>query len=1086
MKMQGFYYDRIGDKSMNNGKLISIVVPVYNTEPYLERCLNSILRQTYSNLQIIVVNDASTGNARDIIEHYKTIDNRIIYVEHEKNQGLFKARVTGSLRATGDYIAFVDSDDYIGLDFYRLLLEDAEENQSDMVLGRTVIEDNEKVIFGMHDIAFFDGVIEGDAVLNMFLAQEGRCYSWHTIWNKLYRKSLWDKCLPYFLKQQEHIVMMEDIAFSFPLFYFARRISRVENSVYYYCKNEGSATDEKTISFEKNKKNLEDTIKVFEFVKAFLNTVNASDYVLNKYNDFRKFYFRYWNGRISKVEDEDEKNRLYDMLSAEDRSEGKNVKGDGYFSRIRTPWNDGLETIKKKIWDTQHEYISFDIFDTLVTRPFYKPTDLFYLLDKLYEEKHRTNTSFHQIRIDGEIAARSMVHKLNNDYQDVTIDEIYDCISEMYGIPAEVCNALKEEEKRLEIQFCSVRKITKELFDFALYAGKKIILISDMYLDAATIKKILEKNGYKGYCRIFLSSEERKMKYTGDLFRTVLDKLQVEGNGILHIGDNHYCDIIKAGEVGFHTAYLPRTLNVFENKVEGIDTGECSTLAQRVGGVILDRKKLLESVGYGSMIAIAANYYFDNPFRPFYNESDYNADPYFIGYYALGMHLAGLVNWIIEQASGYKRILFMARDGFLVKLAYDIWSRCVNGAPESHYIYASRKMLLPMSIEDTADFMDLPIVYTQYSPSSILELLKFCTKDMNAEDIKQLLRKAEIPEDGKFSSKLEYQMFMRFYLDNLYDKDKHDYERDLLKKYYEYVEESDIVFDMGYSGSIQNAFVKAAGKPVDVLYVHNDAVKSMQLSRKGNFRIKTFYDFSPAVTGALREHILSDPNPACVGLKQEGERVLPVFDSPEKPYTDSFVINRLHSGALKFIKDYCSRFKDYFEYVTFKNYEVSLPFEAFLRMPKDNDIRIFEGSYFEDRLYGRQDALNIVEHMENQYREMPQIAGEEVIESIKSAIIDNIKYKRKLVYFGTGKKCREVLAQYPDMPVSFYLDNNKKLNGTYLQGKVIKHPDEIEDWKDIYIVITTYYSSEIEKQLKLQGLQRYKDFINFQELFKLS
>lgn len=1071
---------------MDNSKLISIVVPVYNTEEYLERCLDSILKQTYSDLQIIVVNDASKGNAKDIIKHYQARDNRILYVEHEKNMGLFRARITGSLKATGEYIAFVDSDDYIGMDFYRLLLEDAEKHKADMILGRTVMVANEKTIFGMHDIAFPDEAIEGEAVLNMFLTQEGRCYSWHTMWNKLYRKSLWDTCLPHFQEQKEHVIMLEDVGFSFPLFYFAKKITKVENSTYYYCQNSGSSTDSKSASFEKYKKNIGDILNVFEFVERFLKTVNASEWILNKFYDYRNYYIRDWKNGLEMIPNEEDRRKLSDMLGFSWEDVGEYVKDDRFFRMTRTLWNDELEEIKEKIWSPEYEYISFDIFDTLIKRPFYRPTDLFHLLDKLYEKECSSNASFHQIRIDGEIAARARLQKQFPDYQDVTIDEIYDYIREIYGIPADICSALKEEEKRLEIHFCTVRKTVKELYELALYAGKKIILVSDMFLDKETIGKILKKNGYSDYQKIFLSSEKRRLKHTGDLFRTVLNGLNIDGSRILHMGDNHYCDVLKAGEIGFHTVYIPRTINVFENKVKGVDTGECSTLAQKVGGAILDRSKLLESAGYGSMIAMAANYYFDNPFRPFNSESDYNADPSFIGYYALGMHLAGLIKWISEQASGYERILFMARDGFLVKQAYDIWSGYMEQVPKSEYIYASRKMLLSVSVASTADFMNLPIVYTRYNPSAILELLNFCTKDIAEETRTQIFKNAEIPEEKNFESKYEFQEFMKFYLEHFYDKNRHAISKELLKEYYKDVKERDIAFDMGYSGNIQSAFVQAVGKPIDVLFVHSDAVKSMQLSRKKNFIIKTFYDFSPAVSGLLREHILSDPNPACIGLKQEGDIVVPVFETGEKPYTDAFVINKLHKGALQFIKEYCNCFNGYFEYITFKNYEVSLPFEAFLRIPKTKDMQIFESSYFEDKVYGRQAAINIAKFMESQYKSMPQFASEDTIELFKNAFIENIKYNRKLVYFGTGKVCREILTEYPDMPVRFFLDNDRKNSGIYLKGKEIKHPEKIENWNELYIIITTYYSSEIEKQLKKLGLEKYKDFISFQELFKIT
>lgn len=105
--------------------LLSIIIPVYNTEKYLKRCLDSVIKQTYRNIEIIVVNDCSPGNAEEIIHYYMEQDNRIKYITYEKNKGLFCARLKGAEIATGDYIAFIDSDDYVTIDFYNCLVKNA-------------------------------------------------------------------------------------------------------------------------------------------------------------------------------------------------------------------------------------------------------------------------------------------------------------------------------------------------------------------------------------------------------------------------------------------------------------------------------------------------------------------------------------------------------------------------------------------------------------------------------------------------------------------------------------------------------------------------------------------------------------------------------------------------------------------------------------------------------------------------------------------------------------------------------------------------------------------------------------------------
>ena len=100
-------------------KKLSIIIPNYNNEKYLKRSLDCVIEQTYKNVEIIVVNDGSKGNSDEIMKTYQEKDIRVKYVKHDVNKGLFQARLTGASVATGDYIAFLDADDYTSIDFYR-------------------------------------------------------------------------------------------------------------------------------------------------------------------------------------------------------------------------------------------------------------------------------------------------------------------------------------------------------------------------------------------------------------------------------------------------------------------------------------------------------------------------------------------------------------------------------------------------------------------------------------------------------------------------------------------------------------------------------------------------------------------------------------------------------------------------------------------------------------------------------------------------------------------------------------------------------------------------------------------------------
>ena len=117
----------------NDEDLISIIVPVYNVEKYLEQCLESLLNQTYKNIEIIVVNDGSTDQSLDILNKYSFKDNRI-KLYSQKNQGISAARNTALEHINGKYIMFVDSDDWIEINTCETALHELKKNDSDIVM----------------------------------------------------------------------------------------------------------------------------------------------------------------------------------------------------------------------------------------------------------------------------------------------------------------------------------------------------------------------------------------------------------------------------------------------------------------------------------------------------------------------------------------------------------------------------------------------------------------------------------------------------------------------------------------------------------------------------------------------------------------------------------------------------------------------------------------------------------------------------------------------------------------------------------------------------------------------------------------
>lgn len=990
---------------MQKNFLISIVITVYNTEKYLRRCLESVTSQSYRNLEIIVVNDCSPGNAEEIIKEYSKNDDRIRYVTYEKNKGLFCARIEGAKIANGDYIAFLDSDDYVTLDFYHCLLKSAVNNNSDIVIGKTVFEksNKERYINNFFDSCFNFDILEGDKIKEKYFTQKGSCFSWHTIWNKLYKKELWDRCTPYYNRIDTHLIMTEDIAFSTLLLYYANKITTIQNEAYFYCQNEEASTNVNSIKIERFEKNMKDIGLVFDFVNEFLNDVEADQWIKECILETKKYYSRMWRGLGQEVfsgSDKKTSNKLIDEFIKE--CEGYRectTKDDHFFESVSTKWNGGLEHIKEQILKSDYEYISFDIFDTLVKRPLYDPTDLFYFLDKKFEELNRCNISFRDIRMQGEAFARKYHGTLNPSFQDINIDEIYEYIGENYDIDKEIFLAMKEEEKRLEIEFCTQRKSVKEIYDLVLLLGKKIIIVSDMYLDKETIYTILSNNGYYNYEKLYLSSELRVTKNSGEIFKIVLNELNIKPNKILHLGDTWKNDIENAQALGINTMFIPKAIETFENKIVGVTTNNCGCMAKITSGIVQNYNKIMDSLGFRSMIALVAQKYFDNPYRSFNEFSDFNIDAYFIGYYAVGMHMNGLIKWLIDESQNdnYKNIHFMSRDGFLLMKAYEQYYNMFNGIPNPEYIYTSRKALMPGMLIDELDFYDLPIEFRNHAPKTVLKLLAFCTKDFNKQEVEVELKKNKILYNKPFESKEEYNYFIKYYLGNLYDKEKHKDSINTAKQYYSRLHKNeDVTFDMGYSGRIQGALSEIVGEPINVYFVHVDSKTCENIVRKRKFKAKNFYDFTPNMTGLIREHIFSDPGPSCIGFKSKNGTVAPVFENEMKDFQDLFIVDLIQQGAIDFIKDYLESFGEYKEYIPFKSQEVSLIFEGFLVNSKDMDRKIFDCAYFEDNVYGAKSKINIYEFITNDIIRIRNESPEAIIESSMdySRMIDRILWGR--------------------------------------------------------------------------------------------
>ena len=242
--------------------MISIIVPVYNSKEYLRECIDSIISQTYSNIEIIIVDDGSTDGSSDICEEFALKDERIRVV-HQENQGLVRARKVGVSIAKGEWISFVDSDDWIHPNMVASLVDIAMSNGVDVVTSGMLMAIETTTIPKYDAIA--EGLYEGkrieDLKNNLFNIEDFFSFSiLPYIWNKLWKRNLLEKTLEWV---DDAIRVGEDVAIGFPTILQAKRIYITKNAFYYYRQN--------SVSMIRGKKNetaeLKNTRLLIESIK---------------------------------------------------------------------------------------------------------------------------------------------------------------------------------------------------------------------------------------------------------------------------------------------------------------------------------------------------------------------------------------------------------------------------------------------------------------------------------------------------------------------------------------------------------------------------------------------------------------------------------------------------------------------------------------------------------------------------------------------------------------------------------------------------------------------------------------------------
>lgn len=546
------------------------------------------------------------------------------------------------------------------------------------------------------------------------------------------------------------------------------------------------------------------------------------------------------------------------------------------------------DEIKRNV-DT-HKYISFDLFDTLIKRDCYQPIELFRILEEKIDSIYHITSNFANIRVQAEIEARKISH-----HEEVNLDEIYLQLHALYPSLQDL-KTIKKWEQEYELNFCQWNPLIQEVYNYCIQKHKIVLIVTDIYLPKNLIEEMLNKLQIQ-YDFLFVSSEERKTKHSGNLFQTVLAKIGCEPQKILHIGDNRESDYAVPRKLGITAIKIPR-----DDKIN----------------LFIQKKSFKNHHGYANMCSFINNHSGYHNWNVVRRQSDLD---YFFqaGYEVQGPLLYGFVQWLEKQLKKQKidKVFFFARDGQLIQKAYNT----LEGPIPNSYMFASRRALIVPTLWMQPDLHDVIHTITFLEMEKIPSILKRI--GLQSEHYKNVFVKKQFSWTKEYNSR---ELFNDPGFKSIYDSyikpdmiisSKNQYQN--LVTYLNQINFKGkvAIVDIGWFGNMQRSLDKVVEKAqipakVQGFYLglnpfskvlSDDVAHGFLFDRNYNielFRIKRTFN-------ALFEILFTADHGTTLGYQEKNGKIAPVLDSWEyeknELRSDYNKINAVQKGALEFVKD---------------------------------------------------------------------------------------------------------------------------------------------------------------------------------------
>lgn len=551
--------------------------------------------------------------------------------------------------------------------------------------------------------------------------------------------------------------------------------------------------------------------------------------------------------------------------------------------------------------------VSFDVFDTLVTRNVYFPTDVFAFSES--QARHVTNgkaKNFRSIRMLSETNAREAARA--NGKQECTISEIYEEVSRFYDLTSTERDNLLQVELNQEYTCSTRRDAGWAMFKYAQKLGKEIIAISDTTHDTNFISRLLSKSGYSGFTNIYVSSECGLRKHEGEIFDFVIDDLNISAVDAVHIGDNVKGDKLSSESRGIRNILIPRA-SVHLEAAEGYTK---FVQEMKTGKTIFD----------STLMSIIARNFYDTAGSAIKPKTLFNGDAFNLGFAGLGPVMAGFVTWIYKEAkkSGITDLFFLSRDGLIAKKVFDAMFSDMPNTPSTHYIYASRRAARVATIYCLADILEIANKHIYSTTISKYLWTRFGLADSKVSHDEYIAHGFTGNDDiiGGKSPKANIIAFVEYLKDRILHAA--DEERE---NYIVYLEKSGLiaaqnaaVIDIGYAGSMQAALQRITGKNLLGLYYATFSSARTEALDINDVRgyVVNLGQANGKATGIqthrfIYESIFCAPHDSFICIKKQAGILKPVFDTTEHDDLRHSLITRIHGGVEAFayrLKDECS------------------------------------------------------------------------------------------------------------------------------------------------------------------------------------